>query len=458
MWSHLTQFVFGERLESDLPERVRESVAKQQIESEKLISWVQLVLVLIFAALFTLAPSTAAEAPFQPVPWALSLYFLFTVIRLGCSYKPYLPAWLLVISVVMDIGLLMVLIWSFHIQYMQPASFYLKAPTMIYVFIFIALRALRFEPRYIVLAGAAAAIGWLVLVLYVIFGVPEDPMITRNYVTYLTSNAILIGAEVDKIISILLVTAVLAVAILRAQRVLNKAVLETTAAHDLSRFVDREVADRITSADQAIQPGDGESRIASVVFTDIEGFSTESEKLSPQELATMLNEYFGAMSEVIDQYGGVITQYQGDLMLITFNAVSSDEDHAANAIKTALGIKEVAEARTFGNGSVLKTRCGINTGEIVVGAIGAENRLSFTVHGDEVNIAARLEQLNKQHGTYIMIGENTVKACGGLFNCREVTEVTVRGRSKPTRVYTVDGPASDSSISTTSKKPAPAGE
>ena len=94
-------------------------------------------------------------------------------------------------------------------------------------------------------------------------------MITRNYVTYLTSNAILIGAEVDKILSILLVTAVLVVAILRAQRTLNRAVLQSMAAADLSRFVSHEVAERITSADVAIQPGDGESKIATVMFTDI---------------------------------------------------------------------------------------------------------------------------------------------------------------------------------------------
>ena len=120
---------------------------------------------------------------------------------------------------------------------MQPASFYLKAPTMVYVFIFIALRALRFEPRFIILSGAAAGVGWLILVLYVIWSVPEDMMITRNYITYLTSNAILIGTEVDKILSIAFVTFVLAVAIVRAQRVLNRAVLETTVAEDLSRFV-----------------------------------------------------------------------------------------------------------------------------------------------------------------------------------------------------------------------------
>ena len=89
---------------------------------------------------------------------------------------------MLVVSVVMDISLLMALIWSFHIQYMQQASFYLKAPTMIYIFIFIALRALRFEPCLILIAGATAIVGWLFLVLYVILSVPEDPMITRNYV------------------------------------------------------------------------------------------------------------------------------------------------------------------------------------------------------------------------------------------------------------------------------------
>ena len=288
MLKKLSVFIFGERLQSHPPERVRESIAQQQCESEKLISWVQLLLVVTFGILYALAPSSAPEAGVQPVPWILSAYFIFTMVRLIGSHRGQLSNWLLMGSEVMDIVLLMVLIWSFHIfhiQYMQPASFYLKAPTMVYVFIFIALRALRFEPRFIILSGAAAGVGWLILVLYVIWSVPGDMMITRNYITYLTSNAILIGAEVDKILSIAFVTFVLAVAIVRAQRVLNRAVLETTAAEDLSWVVYAEVADHITSADRAIQPGDGESKVATVLFTDIEGFSTISENLTPQELA-----------------------------------------------------------------------------------------------------------------------------------------------------------------------------
>ena len=339
------------------------------------------------------------------------------------------------ISVVMDMGLLMTLIWSFHIQYEQPPSFYLKAPTMLYVFIFIALRSLRFDPRYIVMAGATAASGWLFLMLYVIYANPEDPMITRNYVVYLTSNSVLIGAEVDKILSIALVTLVLAVAVLRGQRLLRQAVADSVAAKDLSRFVSREIADRITSADRAIQPGDGESKVATVLFTDIEGFSTIAEKLTPQELVRTLNDYFGAVSEVIDRHGGVITQFQGDAMLIAFNTVTPDPDHAANAIRTALGIQEVR--RTFGDGVSLKTRCGINTGTLTAGAIGTRDRLTFTVHGDEVNIAARLEQLNKQYRTYVLVSEQTKNAAGDGWDFRPIGEVTVRGRSRPTAVYTV---------------------
>ncbi|MDA0304902.1 MAG: adenylate/guanylate cyclase domain-containing protein [Proteobacteria bacterium] len=442
MWKKLSIFIFGERMQAYLPKRVRDNIAAQQVESEKLISFVQLLLVSTFGILYALAPSSAPEAGFQPVPWVLAAYLIFTVFRLIGSCRGRLPDWLLMVSVIMDIGLLMILIWSFHLQYMQPASFYLKAPTMVYVFIFIALRALRFEPRFILISGATAAVGWLILVLYVIYSVPDDPMITRDYVTYLTSNAILIGAEVDKILSILLVTVVLAVAIMRAQRMLNRAVVDSMAAADLSRFVSSEVADRIKTSDVAIQPGDGESKVATVMFTDIEGFSTISEKLNPQELAGMLNEYFGALGDIIREHGGVISQFIGDMLVITYNAVSPNENHAENAVITALGIQDATFNRTFG-GATLKTRCGINTGEIVVGAVGTADRLVFTVHGDNVNIAARLESLNKEYGTYILAGENTAKACSDACTFEPVGEVTVRGRATPTKIFTVKARGGD---------------
>jgi adenylate cyclase len=149
----------------------------------------------------------------------------------------------------------------------------------------------------------------------------------------------------------------------------------------------------------------------------------------------MLNAYFAAVSDAIDRHGGVINQYQGDAMLITFNTLKDDPDHAANAVRTALAIQDATRERSFGDGIQLRTRCGINTGRIVAGAVGTGERLLYTVHGDEVNIAARLEQLNKTTGTYVLVTENTVQATGDAFAFERVAEVTVRGRSQPTAVY-----------------------
>ncbi|MEQ8319455.1 MAG: adenylate/guanylate cyclase domain-containing protein [Rhodospirillales bacterium] len=436
MWQKLSDFIFGEPVRQELPARVRQQIEYRQDISERLISWVQFILIVLFGALwFASQQVNMNDTAFQVVPLALAAYFVFTVTRLVLSYRVRLAHWYLMISVLMDVGLLMLLIWSFHIQYEQPASFYLKAPTIMYVFIFITLRALRFEHRYILTAGIASIAGWGILVWYVMSAVPEDPMITRDYVQYMTSNSVLIGAEIDKMVSMFLVTAVLCIAVERARRAFFRGVLEQTAAADLSRFVSKEVAQRITSSDRQIQPGDGESRNATIIFTDIEGFSSVSENMTAQELARTLNEYFGAMGEVIDRHGGVITLFEGDLMLITFNAVKDDPDHARNAIRTALEIEETARTRTF-NGATLKTRCGINTGEITVGAVGAQDRLVFTVHGDNVNIAARLEQLNKDYGTYIMIGEATHLAVLDDYPCELVCETPVKGRAQPVKVYT----------------------
>ena len=135
-----------------LPERVERAVREQQDASEVLIGWIQLAVVATFAALYALSPKTfAADAPFRPVPWAIGIYFLFTVARLALAYRMRLPAWLLTLSILIDMALLFGLIWSFHLQYGQPPSFYLKVPTLLYVFIFIALRALRFEPSSVVM-------------------------------------------------------------------------------------------------------------------------------------------------------------------------------------------------------------------------------------------------------------------------------------------------------------------
>jgi len=178
-----------------LPERLKVVIRDQQERSEVLISVIQLAVVTIFGLLYIISPKTFSDdVIFTPVPWVLGIYLAFSLLRLSLSIKRKLPDWMLYFSAVADITLLMGLIWSFHVQYEQPPSFYLKAPALLYVFIFIAIRALHFDPRFVVATGLSAVVGWGIMVLYVLFSDPVDQMITRDYVEYMTSNSVLIGA------------------------------------------------------------------------------------------------------------------------------------------------------------------------------------------------------------------------------------------------------------------------
>ena len=423
-----------------LPARVATRVQALEVASEILVGWIQLAVVVGFSVVYLLSRKTFhADAPFHPVPWVLAAYFAFTLLRLTLAYRNRLSEWMRYLSIVIDMTLLFGLIWSFHLQYMQPPSFYLKAPTVLYIFIFISLRTLNFDARMVLTAGFMAVLGWLLLVAYVITVNPRDAMITHDYVRYLTSNSVLIGAEVDKIISITVVTAILAYAIVRNRRLLTYAVTESASNKDLARFVPTEVVNFIKSSDEGVQLGLGALREATVLFVDIEGFTSLSERLAPDELVRTLNMFYAAVAEPLARHDGVINQFQGDAVLATFNAPRLNPDHAANAIAAALEIQALLNARTFGDGLVLRARIGINTGVVTHGLIGTPDRLGYTVIGDEVNIAARLEALNKQYGTSIIVSEQTRDRAGAeRFACVLLGEVQLRGRTTPSRIYRVD--------------------
>ena len=424
-----------------LPARIATRIRAEEAASEILVGWVQLTVVVGFSIVYLLAPKTfTAAAPFRPVPWVLGAYLAFTLLRLTLAYRHRLSEWIRYLSIVVDMTLLLGLIWSFHLQYMQPPSFYLKAPTVLYIFIFIALRTLNFDARKVMTAGFVAIVGWLLLVAYVITVDPRDSMITRDYVHYLTSNSVLIGAEVDKVISILVVTGILAYAILRNRRLLTYAVTESASNQDLVRFVPAEVANLIKMSDDGVQLGFGEPREATILFLDIEGFTTLSERLAPEDLVRTLNEFYAAVALPLAQHDGVINQFQGDAILATFNAPRLNPDHAANAVRAAVAIQALLKTQTFGDGLLLRARIGINTGVVIHGLIGTPDRLGYTVIGDEVNIASRLEALNKEYGTSIIISEQTRLSAGLTAPaCELLDEALVRGRTTPTRIYRVGG-------------------
>lgn len=398
MWRSLLLRDFSQTAE--LPERVRRAIGVEQDRAERLISWCQLALVVFFGVFYAVSPKPADRPmSFEPVPWALGLYLVATLIRLAWCHRTRLPAWSLAGSVFIDMGLLFGLIWSFHLQYGQPPAFYLKAPTVLYVFIFIALRALRFEAWLVLLSGAAAAAGWVALVVYAAHFGPDAMPITRDYVHYMTSNAILLGAEIDKVVAILVVSAVLGWALLRAQRTLVSAVAGTTAVRELRRFFAADVAEAITRSEEAIRPGQALLRDAAAMFVDLRGFTDLSRGLSPEETIALVAEYQARMVPVLQANGGSIDKFLGDGILASFGATRRSETYAADALRAADALLAEAERwraeRAAAGLPDPHVGTAVATGPLLFGAVGDDSRLEYTVIGDAVNLAAKLEKHTK---------------------------------------------------------------
>ena len=421
-----------------LPSTIRNAIARQQDSSERVIGWIQLAILTSFAALYAAVPKTAPTgAEFEPVPVFLGAYFVFTCLRLWMAYKTSLPMWFLVTSILVDMALLLGLIWSFHLQYMQPPSFYLKAPTLLYIFIFIALRALRFEPGYVLLSGLVGAAGWLVLVAFAIMGEGGDAMITRNYVEYLTSNSVLLGGEVDKIMSIMVVAVVLTLAIARARQLLIQSIVEGSTAENLSHFVPEGIADQIASTEGRLIDAQTETREATILFADLVSFTSISERLSPDQLIATINEYLLLIEAPIERNKGVIILFEGDKIMASFNLPTTDLEHASNAVATAIEIGQLLANHEFSTGVKLEARIGINTGKVVGGFVGTPGRLNYTLYGDNVNIAARLEPLNKQYGTSILISERTMELSDQQrFDFEPKGNEILRGRHTAINIFT----------------------
>jgi class 3 adenylate cyclase len=204
------------------------------------------------------------------------------------------------------------------------------------------------------------------------------------------------------------------------------------------RYVDESVAATILRR-QGDGAHSGETADATILFTDIAGFTTIAEYLTPGELVAALNEYLETVLAPIRDHGGVVNTFIGDGLFASFNMPLACEDHACAAVRAAIDIQRAVGSRTFGDhGVALATRIGISSGSVIGGSVGAGQRLSFTLLGDTVNLAARLEELNKHHGTRILVSQSTRDACGDRFSFDALGSVAVRGRSESVAVFSLD--------------------
>jgi adenylate cyclase len=271
------------------------------------------------------------------------------------------------------------------------------------------------------LAPAAAAATYLGLVALTALGA-----------TYAFSKAYVIPLSeplIAGLLALLLMIAWRLVVTDRGQRLLRKS---------FALYLAPQVIDRMLASNKLPDLG-GETRDVTVFFSDLEGFSSISEKMSPTELVAFVNEYLSAMTDIIESKGGYVDKYIGDSIVAMFGAPVDDANHARHAAEAALlcraKLDELNKSSPAFRGITVAHRMGLNSGEALVGNIGSRRRFNYSVMSDAVNVASRLEGANKFYGTTIIASETTVGQTGSTFAWRELDAVRVVGRETPVKIY-----------------------
>jgi adenylate cyclase len=214
-----------------------------------------------------------------------------------------------------------------------------------------------------------------------------------------------------------------------------------------SLYLHPEVA-RMVSENPALLRLGGEKKELTVIFTDIRGFTSISEMLDPEALVEFLNEYLGAMTDIVFAHGGLLDKYIGDAIMALWGTPLPAPDHAASACRAALDmtarLQDLRQEWKTRGLPPLEIGVGINTGPMVVGNMGSSRRFNYTVMGDQVNLGSRLEGLNKFYGTRILLSESTRAQLGEEFLMREVDAVRVKGKRQPVVVFELLARAGDS--------------
>ena len=220
-------------------------------------------------------------------------------------------------------------------------------------------------------------------------------------------------------------------------------------------YMSKDLVDKIMANPEMLLMG-GDKKEVTVFFSDIKGFSSFSEKLgTPERLIALINEYLGAMSDVVLEYGGYISKYEGDAIMAFWGAPTDDPKHAETCIKCVWAMNQRLQILNADlakrNMPNLFTRFGLNTGLVTVGNVGSEKKKSYTAMGDSINLGSRLEGANKEYGTAIMMSEFTYAKVQGLYPVRELDMLRVVGKEQPVRVYELLG-LSEADVSEKKKK------
>lgn len=329
--------------------------------------------------------------------------------------------------------------------------FMFKFDIFYYYYLVLAVATFSFSPGLVLWSGFAGAAGWVSAFLWV-RGTVVDPLewgdvtastSAEQFVSvFLNERFVGTGSRVQEALVFFVVALLIAVVMYRARKTMYRQIAaerdKAAISQIFGRFVPEVVAGAMIQDRGVLEPVE---RQATILFLDIAGFTALTESKGPRSTVDILNAFFDTVTEIINKHQGVVTQFQGDAVLAVFNVPVENEAHRQCAYAAAREILEQVGGRTFA-GQSLSVRIGLNTGPVVAGNVGGGGRQSYTVHGDAVNVAARLEALNKEYGTVLILAQSTAQMLS-QEELKPIGSVTVKGHSTPLTLFCPADPGSD---------------
>lgn len=403
------------------------ALARAEHETEQLLAYLRTFVVILITAVFW--ASGALEQDHMAMFSVAGLGAL-ALASLTLAWSGFFRPWLPWVFATLDVILLLHCVTVFTIGMGMPFHTVLGAPGASLIFLFLAIAAVRQWPFLVLYTGGLFLAGWLGLWL---IAETSDPAPSA------APHAALAG-ELARLAVIALTSGVLFVTARRTRRVLTDFIKETRLRANLARYFSPAIADELARTGpeaQSFRP-----QKAAVMFVDIRGFTAMAEGMTADELAEFLNDYRRRVCLPVSEHGGIVDKFIGDGIMAVFGVPEPNHDDARNAVNCALALLRAVDRwnvdRSNASRPAVKIGIGIHFGDVIAGALGDEQRLEFTVIGDTVNAANRIEELAGELGLRLLVSADaldTTESFGDAVAWELLPEQALRGRRRPIRLF-----------------------
>ena len=435
---------------------LNEAIAKEELSGLAYMFWGRLVVLGLLAAWALLTVPLERSGLYLTAIAAFALLgappYLLT--RNGIGGTPLVACFLMLDAVLLSYVLTVPT--PFDVEGWTP-QLNLRLPSFLYLGVFLVGMSLSYKPTLVLTTGVAVVMAWSAAYLWVV-NLPESVVFSARDVLglglsleevlekYLDPNAVALTRLSSQIVFLVLVTIILTVTVWRSRRLVRRQVSAEAQRSALSRYFSPNIANELATRNPATDRPSVHP--VAVLFADMVGFTAISERLDPDALIELLRDFHGRLARTAFAHDGTVDKYIGDAIMVHFGTPSPRDDDPLRALNCAAGMIEEIERwnadRQSSGQEAIEVGIGIHFGEVVVGNIGDANRLEYTVLGDTVNVASRLEHLTRQTGASLVVSDdliNAIRASGAtppktLDDLRREDPVTIRGRREPVIIWT----------------------